>query len=642
MAGSSRESSSETRSGSATASQSDVRAKPCELDVPPTTADTSASTLAPRTPGTAKSLASSKELDTDVLPEVDEFQLYQKFRLHMVRLFGSLASALYELGAEPETGNIPRSVFVDVLQKLNLFTSYEASQVFDHATNTVSLDGGIDGNISFRDFLISEDDWRLVTERKKRAAEGFQAMPFESGPSGSSLGSFLRAFTLQDALDQEAAKVSTLPDLDENEGAICSASPNRTSSKNVVTPSNNKIQRTQTLRQVKNSRSPKKSLKSWQQPQVPWTPSTLRGCAGDFSFEKFVADARPLIQNPTKNRKPFARDPSLSEATMSQLRQPSLSTLGDLSRTLPDSTQFAASTPVSRKEMEPKTCPRQRDAWWPYPSMCPRLRARRLFPLEASSRDPPNDVVNAERPSTHRATGSRTDASERPATVGPASLSARESSRPASAVTTDAWWPYMSLSPSQRSGVEVKPLPSPRRRFETPRPILPSTLSFLCFRNADRAHTGTAIFLPRRPATMQEVVAACALQCAPLIGPAVGLFDLNKEAMQSVDCLAAGGIYVLKGQEGSWQPPHAAFAVDAPKTERFRHVNATAVTAYQRCGQFTARLPRPPGMFNSDVCITEGNGLDAVEKTEDSEASHIRQHSVAAASPHGDDHLIRS
>jgi len=222
--------------------------------------------------------------------ELDEFQLYQRFRLEMVKTFGSIASALYELGANPETGEIKRDAFVEVLSnKLKLFTAEEVNRLFSHATNADPLDNGIGGTASWRSFAIKEEEWRLVVQRKRQMEEGKDtSLPFVSGPCGGSLGAFFRPVKLADAakhFDQDCPRsgpstplTSTRP-CHSQDGSIRAARTggeggdgSKTARSSLSLNSHKGVSRPQST-----GRGGGKRRQPWQQPQKPWQPSLLAG-----------------------------------------------------------------------------------------------------------------------------------------------------------------------------------------------------------------------------------------------------------------------------------------------------------------------------------------------------------------------------
>jgi len=122
----------------------------------------------------------------------DEHQLYQRLRLRLVQLFGSLAAALYELGADPDTGALTRSRFAEVTcGQLGILTTSEADLLFSHVASWDILECGLGNVVTFKDFSIPDEEWRHVVSAKS-ATSGQSVGPFQFGPSGSSLGVYHR------------------------------------------------------------------------------------------------------------------------------------------------------------------------------------------------------------------------------------------------------------------------------------------------------------------------------------------------------------------------------------------------------------------------------------------------------------------
>lgn len=182
--------------------EEDGKHRPPALDIGEQTGDSfQASVPTPDSSSASTGHATSIAMVSKGLGGLDDFAMYQRFRLTMVKMFGSLASALFELGAHPETGRISRADFEEVLSgRLQLFTRAEANSLFSHATNADILDGGQGGFATYRDFTISEDEWRMVVAAKTNNGTQKSAMPFQSGPSGHSLGTFHRPIRLEEVI----------------------------------------------------------------------------------------------------------------------------------------------------------------------------------------------------------------------------------------------------------------------------------------------------------------------------------------------------------------------------------------------------------------------------------------------------------
>lgn len=272
----------------------------------------------------------------------DDFHMYARFRLTMVRMFGSLASALYELGADRDTGHISRETFVTACSaRFRVLTRAEAFDLFTHITTEPLTSGGF---VEPRHLGISAEDWQLVVKQKKLAEED-KALPFQSGPSGISLGIFPRT-----SLKRQGSTNRGGGHDDALDGPGISGTGRR---------------------------GPSKAGRKKEKPK-PWAPSMLAGEGLDHG-QRFTrslrgggGDAKPLQ---------FAGSPLAATAA---------GTLGapTRSRAVCDtgSGQLTSHCPPSRREMEPQVCARQASRWWPYEGQRPPLKC-----------EVPNDIARAVR-----------------------------------------------------------------------------------------------------------------------------------------------------------------------------------------------------------------------------------------------------
>lgn len=276
--------------------------------------------------------------------------MYQRFRLRMVQTFGSLASALYEFGVDPESGRISREDFEHVVAgRLNLVSSTEANLLFSHITNADVLDGGLGGHATYRHFNITDEEWQYVVSSKKQAeggnSTGFQ--PFRSSPRGSSAGFFHRPIRVKDV---EGQSVSVEQPSKESSGFGVEDAP---PSKHLQDGSISKGLSTERGRPL-----------PWRQKQQPWSPSMLAGtgfpeaCANtkprwrpcDFTFRTTGPSA--LFASPRRHQ---------------GLRESFIQRNGE--NGLP-----AFACPPRRSEMKPRLCAEQVEAWWPYLQKKPPFR----------------------------------------------------------------------------------------------------------------------------------------------------------------------------------------------------------------------------------------------------------------------------
>lgn len=313
---------------------------------------------------------------------IDEFAMYQRFRLHMVQIFGSLAAALFELGADPEAGKISRDDFVQVLaDRMHLYSHAEANTLFSHATNADVMDHDQGGFATFRDFGISENEWRMTVSAKLSQQTGEnKEMPFQSGPKGSSMGIFHRNITLNEVLGEDSSRPSSKAKAKasataQNDGAAADASADP------GTPS-------ATRRQLLNSSQGRKPMSRsarnsngervwpWRQTQQKWKPSMFAG-------EGFLQEVRAHKPHgrTRDNEYTFACRPR-APIDEDDTRPPQLGT-GDCQRVQAQQEQHhpLGVTPIRREEMEPKACVRQVKIWWPYKSQAPAPKLPILPPV---------------------------------------------------------------------------------------------------------------------------------------------------------------------------------------------------------------------------------------------------------------------
>mmetsp|Transcript_117625 Transcript_117625/g.365617 ORF Transcript_117625/g.365617 Transcript_117625/m.365617 type:complete len:360 (+) Transcript_117625:402-1481(+) len=285
--------------------------------------------------------------------DINEFQMYQRFRLKMVKTFGSLTSALFEFGADPNTGEISRSNFEEVCSnRLGILSPTEARVLFSHVTNADPLEAVADSTATHRHFGISDEEWQLVAAAKQRERDGTaRTTPFASGPAGSSLGMFHRPIhvaSVGEHTSPRAASASgdvSLQDAVETPG---SAKQGATSS---------------TLRSsLQGDRASRRQRRTgeafpWRQPQRPWSRSLFAGEGLLRETQDFWPRARP------REQRPFC---TAGKASL-LLEQPKHQQLGTPRRAPPHDQGFLVpACPVRRSEMEPRICARQVDAWWAF------------------------------------------------------------------------------------------------------------------------------------------------------------------------------------------------------------------------------------------------------------------------------------
>jgi len=285
--------------------------------------------------------------------DLDEFQMYTRFRLEMVSLFGSMSSALYEFGADRVTGQISQEQFVDVCCfKLGLLTEKDANDLFVHFTN---VDLGAGGFASYRDFNISDKEWNFVVQSKKDQGA---AMPFSSTPSGSSAGKFHRPMGIQAAGDQprSAPKMSFMP---SSTAPHHSATTPRSQGGSNVTS----ITEASPGSKRRTDGSSRKRVFPWQLPQKPWIGSVFagQGIVEDVSNQKFRPYRAYEQTFKTSGKAMNRNEPQTHRDTFNRRGDPRC---------------LAATCPPRRNEMEPLICEKQISAWWPYTSVAPRPKLK--------------------------------------------------------------------------------------------------------------------------------------------------------------------------------------------------------------------------------------------------------------------------
>lgn len=299
---------------------------------------------------------------------IDAFALYQRFRLQMVKTFGSLASALYELGADHETGEIRREDFEAVVcNRLHFFTAAEANTLFTHATNADPMDHGLGGKATFRDFSIAEDEWRMVVKRKNELKQGGKgAMPFESGPSGASLGIFHRAVHVGDIKVPGSGTATPNPASPKvQDQSISDELPPSQVCKGLLSPEAKRAQsaRMHQCKQPRGGVPGARRVYAWQQPQKPWAPSL------------FASTAETPVLNEARTKAPsFCRGRPNEQwfyatAPAPFIQQPKWSQLD-----LPDRPLCSSESPSRREEAAERPCVRQVAEWWPYMRQPPPLK----------------------------------------------------------------------------------------------------------------------------------------------------------------------------------------------------------------------------------------------------------------------------
>lgn len=318
-----------------------------------------ASQPGPKTPGTAgtqgASSASGAETVTPSLcnGEITEFQVYQKFRLQMVKLFGSLCSALYEIGLDPETGRLDRSEFEKILISKFGFKPAEANVLFSTAINADIMDGGLGGQAHYSDFGIKDEEWKLLVQQKHQVEQsGHGSMPFSSGPGGRAIGVFHRPVTLDNVHTKETKGEQA------GDGTPVSQSTPRLGRS---AGSDKEGGGLQSRRRV--SATPK--AKAWKQPQKPWAPSLLAGGGTPRRLEDVVARGRTnetsVFQTSARANMLDRKHVPLGESRRARYCKDDMMNQND------------GGCPTRRTEMEPPVCEKHIVGWWAYDRPGPAL-----------------------------------------------------------------------------------------------------------------------------------------------------------------------------------------------------------------------------------------------------------------------------
>lgn len=329
--------------------------------------------------------------------DINEHQLYKRFRLSMVQLFGSIASALYEFGCDPEAGRLSRLAFENVCNaRLGLMSATEANVLFSHITDACPMEKGVGGHISYRDFGIADQDWRLLCLRKRQAEEnrGQGYVPFQSDSRGNSMGSYHRNFKIATShgdsfamgggvrCSPKGSPPSQQPWESMRSSSVGSAaacvpdSPQGLGGAPSLDASSYSAQRSivvSVVKKEKRVRRKQNGLFPWQQTQRPWSPSTLVG--RDPAQDSPRATSRGPGNNPaalcfrtTLTEKMFALG---SPFRASPVDRPRSSQLGFAARSQDtchasggDRGFLVSECPTRRSEMEPRVCCSQVEPWW--------------------------------------------------------------------------------------------------------------------------------------------------------------------------------------------------------------------------------------------------------------------------------------
>jgi len=271
--------------------------------------------------------------------DLDIFQSYSRFRLKVVSMFGSMASGLYELGADPQTGRISQEDFVRVCaDTLEMMSEREALSLFRHFTNADPFGAEDEAFATFKDLSIDEEEWKYVVATKQQAKTNSTAIPFSSVPSGSSAGLYHRPINVNQVSEQREQRQA----LSSEDGTLRSP-----------------------VRRGGTARSFKRSLPPWRQPQKPYAPSMMAG-QGIASIEaKTVLVFRPRGGEFWTTGRSTLDGPWIKDRFITQRK--------------PEWRTEAWRCPTSREEMQPQVCAKQVLDWWPYlsPRPAPKVRLKR-------------------------------------------------------------------------------------------------------------------------------------------------------------------------------------------------------------------------------------------------------------------------
>jgi len=345
--------------------------------------------------------------------EINEFQLYQNLRLKMVQNFGSLASALYECGADPETGTLPREGCAELVSScLGMLTHDEASRVFSHVTNSDPLELGQASACTYRDFGISDEEWRLTTKLKKS-----KAMPFSSGPSGGSMGIYHRPISLgtltssrEDGRRNRKALSSQPSVAAGTAAAAIAAFPSAAATGASMASASGFQDHKQQRRTVGGGSAfggghvPRRKGRApppWRQPQKPWAPSIFAGRSNEDEEGETITSKTDLRRKCSgggskggRGDGGGGRGAAAEEAKSGVFRyfsssaedaarlysRPLHAQLGEHGRGRPDVGHIVQVCPPRRAEMRPDACAQQVDEWWSYKGT-PRPRRLHVLPL---------------------------------------------------------------------------------------------------------------------------------------------------------------------------------------------------------------------------------------------------------------------
>eukprot|EP00928_Gymnodinium_smaydae_P015212 TRINITY_DN15582_c0_g1_i1.p1 TRINITY_DN15582_c0_g1~~TRINITY_DN15582_c0_g1_i1.p1 ORF type:complete len:368 (+),score=45.54 TRINITY_DN15582_c0_g1_i1:48-1106(+) len=308
-------------------------------------------------------LANSSVVDVEgTTGGIDEFQMFNALRLQMVERFGSVASALYEFGADPETGRLSRASFIEVCaSSLSLYSAPDAARLFMTITGADPSD-----TASLRHFNISEDEWRFIVKRKQQAALGKSPAPFQSTPSGASAGIFHRSVTINQMFDRESNENGSMFPSKPHSPHKARMRPRRSASGRRIWP--------------------------WQLPQQPWTPSVYyttvssRNERAEPAFSSVEKAGTQGDSAKAERPKQTARDEKASrymiwtspEVTLTHQPRHSLLAPPSRGRCKFDEQHavLVAKCPTRRSEMEPALHVSQAQEWWPHLSPRPPRKMR--------------------------------------------------------------------------------------------------------------------------------------------------------------------------------------------------------------------------------------------------------------------------
>ena len=111
-------------------------------------------------PEGAKGTAAGSAKAVQKKEEVEELRLM--FRTRFVKIFGSVATGLCQVGEDFTTGRISRRHFEDYSVNLGALSPSEAARLFSHVAGSRAADFA-----THRDFGISDEEWGRVAEMHK-------------------------------------------------------------------------------------------------------------------------------------------------------------------------------------------------------------------------------------------------------------------------------------------------------------------------------------------------------------------------------------------------------------------------------------------------------------------------------------------